>query len=114
MLCFGLVFAAVRIGLGRGLCPSTDSGMTAAMTNTGFVALPILHSIYGQPAVLPAAVATVFVAAVMFPGTVILLKSRRGPAGGPSTRTAILAKQIALNPMVLSTLIGLAWAISGL
>ena len=41
--------------------------MAAAMTNTGFVALPILHSIYGQPAVLPAAVATIFVAAVMFP-----------------------------------------------
>ena len=37
------------------------------MTNTGFVALPILAAIYGQPAVLPAAVATVFVAAVMFP-----------------------------------------------
>ena len=48
-------------------------GMTASMTNTGFVALPILHSIYGQPAVLPAAVATVFVAAAMFPATVILL-----------------------------------------
>ena len=49
--------------------------MTAAMTNTGFVALPILHSIYGQPAVLPAAIATVFVAAVMFPASVILLES---------------------------------------
>jgi hypothetical protein len=39
--------------------------MTAAMTNTGFVALPILHSVYGQPAVLPAAIATVLVATVM-------------------------------------------------
>jgi predicted permease len=88
--------------------------MAAAMTNTGFVALPILHAIYGQPAVLPAAVATVFVAAVMFPATVILLESDKHGARGPSARSMTLLKQIVLNPMVLSTLIGLAWAIAGL
>jgi predicted permease len=71
ILCFMLVFLAVRAGSGRDVASSTMYGMAAAMTNTGFVALPILHSIYGQPAVLPAAVATVFVAAVMFPTTVI-------------------------------------------
>jgi malonate transporter and related proteins len=86
--------------------------MAATMTNTGFVALPILHSIYGQPAVLPAAIATVFVAAVMFPTTVILLESE-GRGGGMAGPIA-LVKQIVLNPMVLSTLIGLAWTIAGL
>jgi len=83
--------------------------MTAAMTNTGFIALPILHSIYGQPAVLPAAVATVFVAVVMFPLTVILLESK----GHGAARTSLLIKQIVLNPLVLSTALGLAWAIAG-
>jgi hypothetical protein len=83
--------------------------MTAAMTNTGFIALPILHSIYGQPAVLPAAVATVFVAVVMFPLTVILLETK----GHGAARTSLLVKQILLNPLVLSTSLGLAWAIAG-
>src|SRR5690349_591788 len=114
MLCFALVFAALRSIWGRDLAASTVYGMTAAMTNTGFVALPILHSIYGQPAVLPAAVATVFVAAVMFPVTVILLEHAKGGSQGPQAGAADLARQIALNPMVLSTLIGLAWAILGL
>jgi predicted permease len=114
ILCFALVFLPVRAGWKRDLAGSTIFGMTAAMTNTGFVALPILHAIYGQPAVLPAAVATVFVAAVMFPVTVILIESDRHRAGGPSVRSIALVKQILLNPMVLSTLIGLAWAISGL
>ena len=113
ILCFALVFLAVRVGWGRDLASSTIHGMTAAMTNTGFVALPILHSIYGQPAVLPAAIATVFVAGVMFPATVILLESGRRGAHG-SARAVVLVKQIVLNPMVLSTLIGLAWAITGL
>ncbi len=114
ILCFMLVFLAVRAGLGRDVASSTMHGMAAAMTNTGFVALPILHSIYGQPAVLPAAVATVFVAAVMFPATVVLLESERRGAHRRVARSVVLTKQIVLNPMVLSTLIGLAWAITGL
>ncbi len=110
ILCFMLVFLTVRAGLGRDVASSTMYGMAAAMTNTGFVALPILHSIYGQPAVLPAAVATIFVAAVMFPATVILLESE----GRGTHRGTVVIKQIVLNPMVLSTAIGLAWAITGL
>ena len=113
ILCFALVFLAVRAGWKRDLASSTIYGMAAAMTNTGFVALPILHSLYGQPAVLPAAVATVFVAAVMFPMTVILLESDGRGALGHSARTLGLLKQIVLNPLVLSTLIALAWAIAG-
>jgi predicted permease len=114
ILCFALVFVAVRAGRRRDLASSTIHGMTAAMTNTGFVALPILHSLYGQPAVLPAAIATVFVAGVMFPATVILLESERRGAHGRSARTGVLMEQVVLNPMVLSTVIGLAWAITGL
>src|SRR5689334_17222229 len=37
LLSFALVFAAVRVGAGRDLGSSTMVGMTAAMTNTGFV-----------------------------------------------------------------------------
>ena len=98
VLCFALVFLAVHIAWGRDLASCTIQGMTAAMTNTGFVALPILHSIYGQPAVLPASIATVFVAAVMFPATVILLE-REGtrPAREPSARAVVLMKHIVLN-----------------
>ena len=113
VLCFALVFLAVRIAWGCDLAGSTIQGMTAAMTNTGFVALPILHSIYGQPAVLPAAIATVFVASVMYPASVILLESEGRGRQGSSARPLLLMKQIAFNPMVLSTLVGLAWAIAG-
>jgi malonate transporter len=114
ILCFGLVFLAVCVGWGRDLASGTMYGMTAAMTNTGFVALPILHSIYGRPAVLPAAIATVFVAGVMFPVAVILLESKVRDTHGRSAYSVVLMKHIALNPMVLSTAIGLAWAITGL
>jgi malonate transporter and related proteins len=106
VLCFALVFLAARIAWGCDLAGSTIQGMTAAMTNTGFVALPILHSIYGQPAVLPAALATVFVAAVMFPASVILLEGEGRGRHGSSARPLLLVRQIVLNPMVLSILVG--------
>jgi malonate transporter len=113
IFCFLLVFAVVRASLGRSAASSTMYGMVAAMTNTGFVALPILHSVYGQPAVLPAAVATVFVAAVMFPLAVVLLESEANGKDRGITHRLALVKQIVLNPMVLSTLIGLGWAVIG-
>jgi len=72
LLCFILVFGIMSIHISRSLASRTMHGMAASMTNTGFVALPVLQAIYGQRAVLPAAIATVFVAVVMFPATVIL------------------------------------------
>jgi predicted permease len=88
-------------------------GMAASMTNTGFVALPVLRTIYGERAVLPAAIATVFVAVVMFPATVILLEWEGRDARSSRPGSPLLLRQIALNPMVLSTLIGMIWSALG-
>jgi hypothetical protein len=82
-------------------------GMAASMTNTGFVALPVLQAIYGHRAVLPAAIATVFVAVVMFPLAVILLEVGQRDGHGSRTPPMVTVKHIVLNPMVISTLIGM-------
>jgi predicted permease len=42
------------------------------------------------------------------------LESQGRGVPGKAARSVVLVKQIVLNPMVLSTLIGLAWAITGL
>jgi malonate transporter len=89
----------------------TMYGMSASMTNTGFVALPILQVLYGPHAVLPAAIATVFVAVVMFPVAILLLEMN-GTAG--RMRPATLIQHIVLNPLVLSTLLGVVWSIIGM
>jgi malonate transporter and related proteins len=109
LICFVLVFAFVRALGGRGLAGPAMQGWAASMTNTGFVALPVLQATYGPRAVLPAAIATVFVAVVMFPAAVVLQElDARGRSG--SGFSAQLARHVILNPMVLSTLIGVAWS----
>ena len=114
LLCFSLVFGILSIRASRTLASRTMHGMAASMTNTGFVALPVLQAIYGPRAVLPAAIATVFVAVVMFPLAVILLEVGQRDAQGSRTTAMVTAKHVVLNPMVLSTLIGMLWSILGL
>ena len=112
LLCFFLVFGIMSIRSSRTLASRTMHGMAASMTNTGFVALPVLQAIYGQHAVLPAAIATVFVAVVMFPIAVILLEV--GRREGTRTTPMVTVKHIVLNPMVISTLVGMLLSILGL
>ena len=111
LLCFILVFGIMSIHGSRSLASRTMHGMAASMTNTGFVALPVLQAIYGQRAVLPAAIATVFVAVVMFPTTVILLELDQRDARGLRMAPMATVKHIVLNPMVISTLIGMLWSV---
>jgi predicted permease len=89
-------------------------GMAASMTNTGFVALPVLQAIYGQHAVLPAAIATVFVAVVMFPIAVVLLELGQRDEHGSLTAPMVTVKHVVLNPLVISTLIGMLLSVLGL
>ena len=111
LLCFILVLSIMSIHVSRSLASRTMHGMAASMTNTGFVALPVLQAIYGQHAVLPAAIATVFVAVLMFPTAVILLEFDRRDPRGSRTAPMTVVKRIVLNPMVLSTLIGMLWSV---
>src|ERR1700755_3305004 len=107
LLCFVVVFGIMSIRGSASLAGRTMHGMAASMTNTGFVALLVLQAIYGQHAVLPAAIATVFVAVVMFPLAVVLLEVGQRDAQGSRTPAMVTVKHIVLNPMVISTLVGM-------
>jgi predicted permease len=111
LICFAAVFAAAFLAMGRAVGRSAMYGLAASMTNTGFVALPVLRAVYGARAVLPAAIATVFVAAVMFPLAVVLLEID----GAGQRRSALsVARQILLDPIVLPTMLALCWAMLGI
>ena len=113
LLCFAIVFASLRAFGGQGVAGAAMQGWAASMTNTGFVALPVLRATYGTPAVLPAAIATVFVAVVMFPAAVLMQELNPHSSGRSDFAPAKLARHVILNPMVLSTLVGIAWATAG-
>ncbi len=114
LLCFVLVFGIMSIRASRSVASRTMHGMAASMTNTGFVALPVLEAIYGPRAVLPAAIATVFVAVVMFPAAVVLLELGQRDEHGARTAPMVTLRHVVLNPLVISTLIGILLSALGL
>ena len=114
LLCFIFVFGIMSIRASRSIASRTMHGMAASMTNTGFVALPVLQAIYGPRAVLPAAIATVFVAVVMFPLAVILLELDQRDTQGSRTPFTVTVKHVVLNPLVISTLIGMLLSVLNL
>jgi malonate transporter and related proteins len=114
LLCFFLVFGVMSIRRSGDIRSRTMQGMAASMTNTAFVALPLLHAIFGQHAVLPGAIATVFVAVVMFPLAVALLEIHQKDASNPRDGAMATVKHVVLNPMVVSTVIGMSLSILGL
>jgi predicted permease len=113
LLCFGAVAGAARMWTRRGAGASALVGASATMTNTGFVALPVLQVLYGARGVLAAAVATVLVAVLMFPPLIGLLERDRDLAGG-RRGAGPLARMILFNPLIVSTVAGLGWSLLGL
>jgi malonate transporter and related proteins len=109
LICFVIVFLFSTGRARRDIGSRTMYGLSASMTNTAFVALPILHRMYGPPGVLPAAIATLFVALVMFPMSTILLEWQQQGV----SRSWQLARKVVLNPLVLSSVLGIAWAVTG-
>lgn len=113
LLCFILVFGVMSIPVSRTRKP--DYAWHGGIDDQYWLRrLPVLAAIYGQRAVLPAAIATVFVAVVMFPAAVILLEIGQTDARGSRTATIVTMKHLVLNPMVISTLIGTLCSILGL
>jgi predicted permease len=112
ILCFVAVLLAARLAFRASVGKSAMLGAVVSMTNTGFVALPILRALQGQHGVLSAAVATVFVGAIMFPALVILLEIDQSSTH--KMRASALARQIGTNPVILATILGLLWSVGGL
>jgi malonate transporter and related proteins len=112
LLCFAAALLFERTVRGARLGNSTMLAAAVSMTNTGFVALPILKALFGGPGLLAAAIATVFVGAVLFPVVVVLLELDRARAA-TSAQQNTLVRQIATNPVIVATLVGLGWSVSG-
>lgn len=95
--------------------PLGDAAMLAFMSicsNTAFVALPVLHSVFGHKAVLPTAIATVILIVFILIVTVLLEKEQ---SAGSDSGSGFLSglRHALLNPVILSTLLGVAYAATG-
>ena len=88
--------------------------MGAAFGNVGFMGLPILVTLFGDEAVLPAVLVIVFDHIVLIPLTTAIIEgSGSGHASVPMIFRRV-AIGMARNPLILSTFGGLLWNFTGL
>jgi len=89
--------------------------MNASFANTGFMGIPVLFAAYGPPGVAPGAIGAVMMAAAGTIGGVVALEVATRSGGGSSWRMALrLVGTVLRNPLVVTTLCGIALSASGL
>ncbi|SHE68342.1 hypothetical protein SAMN04487965_0426 [Microbulbifer donghaiensis] len=111
---FAIGFFYLRHWRHKSLGDATMLSVMGVFSNTAFVALPVLHSVFGHKAVLPAAIATVILIVVILV-TTVLLERAQSTESGSSAGSGVLSgvRHALLNPVILSTLLGVAYAATG-
>ena len=92
---------------------ATMLAMISVACNTGIIGLPLLHSLFGNKVIVLAALANIVVIALFLIQIFFLEADRSDTTDGSGSKLEHMRKAV-LNPLVLSTIVGLAYAISPL
>ncbi|MEM8631933.1 MAG: AEC family transporter [Pseudomonadota bacterium] len=110
---FILMFLGARF-LGKlQLGDATMLGMTAIASNTGIIALPLLHQLFGEKAVVLAALANIAAVGLLLI-LIVVLELTNAEDGGGFASTMKHLENALMNPVVYSTVLGIAFAASPL
>ncbi len=101
---------AARLLFRGGLAESTLHGANAVLGNSGFMGIPLAITAWGEPAMLPAIVATIVNTAVIPGLSIALVETDRGRAAGLAGVLAKVGRALATNPLLVAPAFGLAWA----
>jgi malonate transporter len=85
----------------------------ATYANSGFIGIPLSVLLLGKEALIPATIATLLTAVLLFAVGIVLLEIGGGTATSPwaSLRKAVCA--VARNPLVVATVLGGVWSATG-
>lgn len=105
---------AARVLFRGGLAESTLHGANAVLGNSGFMGIPLAITAWGEAAALPAIVATIVNTAVIPGISIALVETERGRADGLVGVLGKVGRALAINPILVAPVLGLAWAATGL
>lgn len=88
--------------------------MCVIFANTGYMGVPLLPTAFGEAALLPALILTVYNAAFLVALFVVLIELDLRAADPPLQVVAGVVRAVALNPLVLAAVAGVAWSAGGL
>lgn len=101
-------------GRGDGAEVNSLQGLNASFSNTGYMGIPLFLAAYGPDRLLPAIIATVIMSVVMVGLAVIAMEMARSHGHGLGRALRDVARALMVNPLIVSSFVGLAWNLSGL
>lgn len=111
-----LVFALTviyRVRQLRCLADASIDGLSAAYANTGFLGIPLCALVLGDAGLLPAIIATLIVACLLFAVGIVLVEISLQEEKHPLRSILKIGKSLAANPLLIAPIVGSAWAASG-
>jgi predicted permease len=85
----------------------------ATYANSGFIGIPLSVLLLGKEALIPATIATLLTAVLLFAVGIVLLELGAGSAARPLASVAKAVRAVARNPLVVGTVLGGLWSASG-
>jgi predicted permease len=97
----------------RRLTDASIDGLGAAYANTGFLGIPLCVLVFGDDGLLPAIIATLIVACLLFAVAIILIEISLQTEKHPLRACLKVGQSLAANPLLIAPVLGAAWAASG-
>jgi malonate transporter and related proteins len=111
---FAIAYAVARFAFpGRGAA-RTLNGLSAVFANTGYMGIPLFLTAFGPEGALPAVIATVALGAIVMGAGVIMIELDLSEGGGLAKALEDVMRGVALNPLLIAPIAGLAWSAAGL
>ena len=85
----------------------------ATYANSGFIGIPLSVLLLGKDALIPATIATLLTAVLLFAVGIALLELGAGSHTRPLASLAKAARAVARNPLVVATVLGGVWSAGG-
>ena len=88
-------------------------GFGATYANSGFIGIPLSALLLGKDALIPATIMVLMTAVLVFAVGIVLLEIGGGTAASPMASVRKAGRAVARNPLVLATVLGMAWSAIG-
>ncbi len=85
----------------------------ATYANSGFIGIPLSVLLLGKDALIPATIATLLTAVLLFAVGIAMLELGAGSHTRPLASMAKAARAVARNPLVVATVLGGVWSAGG-
>lgn len=89
-------------------------GLAASYANAGYMGIPLCLALLGPASLAPAIICTLMTACVLFGVAIALIEFDQHQDRSVGTTLFKVARALIRNPLLISPLAGLAWALSGL